>query len=255
MAMAEGERRDGLIHGPVAPDQPRDRAAVLGRDRDLQAQRARRGRHVKLPADPDEREPLPQQKAVAKVGRRRGIGGEAAAVEEAERRLSAPVADVDEHDAAAPGGVLRPKQHEGGRGLHEAVSAPRRALEVDDAGVRRVPGIEREVDDAGELLVRAGRPEGLAAEDVHARLHRHPPDLSPRTNRDQQRAGDQQRRQAAAYMTSRSHRRVPRPTRPRTRPSIPNTRPALAQRKISREVTSSTWKPCWPELIHWVASP
>jgi hypothetical protein len=25
--------------------------------------------------------------------------------------------------------------------------------------------------------------------------------------------------------------------------------------KITIDVTSSRWKPCWPKLIHWLASP
>src|SRR2546426_2661387 len=60
-------------------------------------------------------------------------------------------------------------------------------------------------------------------------------------------------RRRADYIKSRSQRLRCPPRGARIQPSIPHARPARAKRKITIEVTSRRWKPCWPKLIHWAA--
>ncbi|PYM05013.1 MAG: hypothetical protein DMD82_12615 [Candidatus Rokuibacteriota bacterium] len=73
--------------------------------------------------------------------------------------------------------VLRLQHHEIGSSLDETGGVPRCLVQIDDARVGRVRGVERKVDRPGELFVRAGDPEGRAAEHVHARLHGDAADL------------------------------------------------------------------------------
>src|SRR4029453_10222532 len=58
------------------------------------------------------------------------------------------------------------------------------------------------------------------------------------------------------HARSRSQRKPRRRSAPRiSRASRPHARPAPAPMKSTIEVTSSRWNPCWPKLIHWLASP
>ena len=59
--------------------------------------------------------------------------------------------------------------HEVGRELDLPGRVPRRLVDIRDDGVALVGGIDQEVQLPGELLVRAGLPEGASSRDVAAR--------------------------------------------------------------------------------------
>src|SRR5262245_3071512 len=54
VAVSQRQRGDALVDGPVAPDQPVDRAAGLGDDGRVEFKDAVATRHVELPPDPDQ---------------------------------------------------------------------------------------------------------------------------------------------------------------------------------------------------------
>ena len=150
----------------IASHQTLDRLArVRGHGR-MDTQQAVPWRHIMLPADPQQRETLLQQEAVAVELRRQRVARRGGAVEPAERRDAAPVDDVEEHGAIARGNVLRLDQDEIRRKFHQAGAVGRSVVDIgDDAvgGIRRVNGV---VNPPGKPLVGAGAPVARAVGDI-----------------------------------------------------------------------------------------
>ena len=71
--------------------------------------------------------------------------------------------DLEQHRAVALLRVNRAKDVEVGREVHAAICAACRVFEIDDARVVLVGRIERELDRAGEFLVRPDLSERLAS--------------------------------------------------------------------------------------------
>ena len=170
----------------VGPHQPLDGGAVrVGRDRRVHphAERVVVG-DVPLPAQPEEREPVPHQEPVAEV--RLGRGGEAPLghVEVAEHPLAPAVVDLVQQGAPALFHDLGADQVEVGGHLHLPVGVPRCEGDVGDDPVGVVFGIESEVDDPDDLLVGAGQAEALASEHVGAFADLEPDDLAGGGNRE-----------------------------------------------------------------------
>ena len=124
---------------------------VRGRRLDL----TKGGCDIELPSDPHERVSLFHQEAVAEVGRGSWIlTSVRAAIEAPEESLAPPIGDLEQQRAVAFLRVNRAQDIEIGGEVHAAICAACRVLEIDDARVVLVGGIERELDRAGELLVR-----------------------------------------------------------------------------------------------------
>ena len=127
-------------------------------------------RHVELPANPDQRVPLPGEKAIAEVilGRRIEIAA-CGAGESREQALVAAIRHFDQRDAIASSRVLRLQDIEVGRELDESLAVFLRLLEIDHDGISRVRGIDGEIDRADEFLVAGhahiGTPDNLDADD------------------------------------------------------------------------------------------
>ena len=205
-AVAERERPHRPVHREVAPHEAFDGTVAIARDRRFEPQEARLARHVELPADPDDGQSQPHQEPVAQLGLARRVVAPIRAVEVRERGLATTVADLDERHAR-PRHALRAQDHEGRARLDESGGVPRGALEVHDATVGAIRGIEGEVDHAGELLVSAGGAERAPAEEVHARLDRDVPDLGAREGGSRQHADGEQDRERQRAPSGFRHRR------------------------------------------------
>ena len=115
---------------------------------------------IELPADPHDRIAILHQEAVAEVGGGRGILTASGAIESAEDALASAVSDLEQQRAVAACGVDGLKHIEVGGEVHTSITAARRRIEIDDGLVARICGIERELDRARQLFVRANRPKG-----------------------------------------------------------------------------------------------
>src|SRR5262249_9175460 len=85
----------------VRTDRAGDHGSSLGRNRRVQSEQSIPRRNVKLPSDPNQREPLPHQEAIAKLGVANGSGRTARVVEERDQRLSAAVGDLNQGGSIA----------------------------------------------------------------------------------------------------------------------------------------------------------
>ena len=127
-----------------------------------------------MPADPEHREPLFHQEAVAPIGGvfriERGSRGEihGTAVHRCETEAAAAVRDIEETHAPALLGVDGLEHHEIGARLDQPVGVARREGDVADARVGLALGIEAEADLTFDQLVGPGCSECLSAEDRHA---------------------------------------------------------------------------------------
>jgi hypothetical protein len=100
--------------------------------------------NVVLPAEPDQREPVAHQKAVAQVGGRHRVAAPGGTpVEITHHRLATPVGDLHQGGTVAPPRIDRAQDVEIGRVLHPAVLAPGRLVQIDDPCISRVGRIER----------------------------------------------------------------------------------------------------------------
>ena len=192
--LAIGQRVIGFLlgHDEVAAHEPANRAAVLGRGRRIDADQTLPLRHVELPADPQQREALAHQEAVAHLGGRGRIEAAARVVEESEHAFAAAIGDLIEHRAVAAPDRLRLDHVEVGRELDLARRVSRRLVEIGHDAVRRQRRIHGEEDLSRQLLVRTGGAEGLAADEIAARLHIDADDLGER-----RRGGDQEQQDRA----------------------------------------------------------
>ncbi len=106
-----------------------------------------------------------------------------AAIEAAQQPLASSIGDLEQQRAVALLRVNRTKDVQVGREVDAPICAARGVLEVDDARVVLVGGIERELDRAGELLVRSDLSKRLASGDDGAIGDRHLRDLGARARR------------------------------------------------------------------------
>ena len=159
-----------LVDDHLAPHQPRDRIPAVGGHRRVQPHLAIADRHVELPAEPEQREAVLEQEAVAHLRRRPRVAAAGGVVEVAEHPLPAAVRHLVEDGAVAAPGVLRLQQEEVRPELHHPALVARREVDVAHDPVGRVRGVDLEVDHAGQLLVGAGETVRDAARDVGAGL-------------------------------------------------------------------------------------
>src|SRR6516165_264173 len=91
------------------------------------------------------------------------------AVEVAKDVLASAVENIEECDPIAPSGVFRSKHVEVSRKRHASVRIARRLVEIDDGLIAGMRGIDGEKHLPDDLLVGAGRAEGIAVENIRAR--------------------------------------------------------------------------------------
>jgi hypothetical protein len=137
---------------------------------------------VALPAGPDQGVAQAHQEAVAGVLGLRHVG--AAAIVEAQEAAVAPVGELVQEAAAAPGDVDGLDDIQRGGELDEAGGIARGQVEIDDRGQAGLGRVDREVGMAEQALIGAGLAEGdapgegLPARDVEPDLvlcHHGPP--------------------------------------------------------------------------------
>ena len=130
---------DALGGGSIEPHQP-------GRIR----------RDVPLPSQPQQRESLFQEKVVSELSRRARIGRGSgfSQVEGRQHSLSPAVRHLEENRAVVSG---RLEHVEIRREFDQSLLVPRAVIDVGNDAVRREPGIDSEVNLAGDLCVRPGR--------------------------------------------------------------------------------------------------
>src|SRR5262249_23037614 len=155
----------------VRTDRAGDHGSSLGRNRRVQSEQSISRRNVKLPSDPNQREPLPHQEAIAKLGVANGSGRTARVVEERDQRLSAAVGDLNQGGSIASIRLFRSEDVQIGGKLYLATLTARSFVKVYDNPVVGILWIDFEVDFAHDPLVRAGQTEGLSPRDILLRLH------------------------------------------------------------------------------------
>ena len=216
--IAVGERMIGFPLGDdeVAPHQAADRPPVVGGDRRVHAKPVR---GVELPAHPEQREALPHQEAVAHLRRRARVDASGRVVEEAQHPLPAAIGHLVEDGAVAARDVFRLDEEEVRGELHFPGGVARRLVQVGDDAVGRQGWIDSEEDLPGELLIGTRGAEGLAADEIAARLHLDAHDLRGRRRR----RDDEQRDNAPPVQQSYAHVSLLRkPPTPTAEPSFDN---------------------------------
>ena len=124
------------------------------------------------------RKPSPKSAAASRI-----LTSVRAAIEAPQQSLAPAVGDLEQHRAVALLRVNRAKDVQVGGEVHAAIRAACRVLEIDDARVVLVGRIERELDRAGELLVRPDLPERLASGNDGSIGDRHLRDLGADSRR------------------------------------------------------------------------
>ncbi len=146
-----------LCHDELGGHRSGDRLALLGGGRQIDLQAALAREHVPVPPAPEQAVTLLEQETVAGVGPTDRVVVPAGLVEHGKRAQIAAVADLVQETVIAAAEIGRPQQDEiGGEGDAPA-SVARRQLQVDDRGVARVLGIDREVQLSADPLIRADR--------------------------------------------------------------------------------------------------
>ncbi len=144
-----------------------------GSGRRVEAQQSFGVAGVELPAEPDQREALTHQEAVAEVRLLGRIDRAASLIEQGKHALAAAVRDLHQQRPVALRRILRTEHVEvrGEGDLSPLVGCG--SADIDDRAVESVVRGDGEVDRADDLLVATGKAEGLAVEDVLALLDLH----------------------------------------------------------------------------------
>ena len=177
-----------LVHDEIGANETGDRLA-LGTfcDRRVETHQAGFIAHIPLPADPDQGDAAPHEKAVAEFVRGRGIERTFGVLYHVQHPFTAAIWDLDERRAVRMRRVFRLENVNIGRELDFARAVPRRLVEVDDGLIGGGLGFDREVHLADHLLVGAGVAECFAVEDVGARKYFHAFDARLGRNDDKRR--------------------------------------------------------------------
>jgi hypothetical protein len=117
----------------------------------FQADRSRRD--VELPPDHHQRVSLAHQIAVAEIGGRHRIDRARRAIESCQESDASSVDHLEQQDTVASCRIHRSQDHKVGCEVNTTVSCPVGTIEIDDAPVLRIEGIESELDRASQLLV------------------------------------------------------------------------------------------------------
>ena len=203
VAVGEWQRCGRPIDRPVAADESLDRTAAVSGDRSAKAKEIRLGRHVELPADPDDGEVQAHQQAIAEVGVAHGVATPGRAVEVGQHGLAATIAHLEQRRRAPSGRAPGTQHHDVGRGLHPAPRVAGCAIQIHDAGVGRMRRVELQLGGPAQLLV-------LTAQDVLAGGDDQPANLGARGRR----AGDEHRDDAGARQPASRAARGPAAHRP-----------------------------------------
>jgi hypothetical protein len=139
------------------------------RDRRVEPHEARVVDDVHLPPDDGQGVALPHEPAVAEVALLGRVARGGPTVDDAQHRPAAPVRDLQKQGAVSLARVLGREDEEVGGELDLAIRAARGVLQIDDAAIVEVPGLDREVDAAGDLLVGPARAERPAVQDIGPR--------------------------------------------------------------------------------------
>jgi hypothetical protein len=123
--------------------------------------------HVEFPAEPHQRVALLQQEAIAEIGFVARIV-RSPQIERPQHGLAAAVRDLEQQRMIAVLGIARLQTIEIGRELHQPVLIARRPGDVGDDFVGRQIGIDREISFADDALIRSGRGESLAVQNIAA---------------------------------------------------------------------------------------
>ena len=170
VAERRGCRVVGMVEDEFVTVQRHDRRAVVGGDRKVRQHPALAGRDVALPGAPQNRVTLAHQKAVARVRRVLGVVAARGVIEEAQRQFVAAIDHVVEDASVMAAHIDRFQQAEVNLILDHPGGVARRLTDVDDAGVKRMAGVNRAAHAAAELLVGPCPAELNAIEDpLHTR--------------------------------------------------------------------------------------
>ena len=168
-----------LPHDDLAAHEPPDGLSVRRGGRGEEAHEAFPERRIELPSEPQQRESLAQEEAVAHVGQAHRIEAPLGPVEVSQHALAAAVGDLVDHGAVAARDLLGLDQEEVRRELHSAPGVARGQVDVRDDPVGGVGGVDGEIDRAGDPLEGARQPPPGPAGDVGARIDLDPHHLRP----------------------------------------------------------------------------
>ena len=161
-AIGNGGHRGVGAGNDVAAHETGDRRATERRNRHRHPHAA--GRHVPLPAHPEQREALRHERPVAELRLGRRVVGASRLLEHGEDALRAAIAGLVEQPAVAARRIDRLQQVEIRRGLDQPARVDGGEREIDDALVARRLRVEGEMDAPDDFFVGTGGAESAAAE-------------------------------------------------------------------------------------------
>ena len=165
--VGDERRRSNRTH-EIATDEAGDWSAIVRRDRHRHAHAP--VWHVPLPAHPEEREAAPHERTVSKVLSGCWVCRSTRLLEGLENSLAATVPRFVEESTVTAARIHRLQEVEVSAELDFAAHVSRCELQVDNDVVFGQVGIELEMSDAHELLVRSSEAKRSAVEDDLAPL-------------------------------------------------------------------------------------
>ena len=155
-------RNSGPVGDELHPDWAGDRFAVFARHRQVEQHASVAGQQIALPGGAHHGVSAPEEEPVARIFQRNGIVGRRGIVEELHRPQVASVAVIEE-DAFVPARRIgRLQDDHVGNELNQTLGVGRCLIQVDDARLRRVRGIDCEMSAAGQALIGAGSAEFIS---------------------------------------------------------------------------------------------
>src|SRR5262249_35370176 len=132
------------------------------RDGYIRAKRCFAIRHIELPPDPEQREPLFQQKTVAEIRSVLRIDASGGEVEESQHSFIAAIRYFKKYRSIAPADIFRLDHVEVRGELDFSCRILRSLVDIGNDLIRRVPGIDCKMNLSRKLFIAAGRSEGFA---------------------------------------------------------------------------------------------
>src|SRR5580658_8497061 len=165
-AVSQADGFHALIARPLRDNQARDGLAVLFGDRDREMEKIRARGNIELPADPDERVALLEQKAIAKGLGRVDVERATGEIEGAQEAFAAAVRNLKQCRAVAFSGIARLEDEEIGFELDKTGSVDRSQIQVGNDAARGEFGVDGELHPSLNGLIRAGGAKGLTVQNV-----------------------------------------------------------------------------------------
>ena len=139
---------------------------MIDRDGRVQPHQAVAVWNAELPPDPDKRETMLHEEAVAEISFRRGVGNLRPTVDVLNDVLPAAIEHIEQGGAVATRRLLRRQHIEIRPEFHEPPCIAGRLLDVDDGPVVRISGIDDKKYLPDDFLVGTRRAERLSTQHI-----------------------------------------------------------------------------------------